>query len=437
MMSKVKYIIVIIALALGFVGVFNPTKAFANAFFIQEMSGSGMAQGGAVVAGAGSPASMFQNAANITFLDGLHLELTGTMYIPDAKYKNPQGEVTKASDTPIITPHFFSSYKINDWVAVGLGVFVDFGLAVEWPDDWEGDHIVQYAGMTSFTINPNVSFGPFKGFAVAVGFDAKWGSIDIKRKMTLGLKPLSEESVTNQLHLGGSAWGFGANIGLMYQPVDWVRIGAAYRSAIKVSLDNGKADFDVIEPFGERFPDQNFKSSITLPHLISMGARFWPHETFSIELDLWVTMWSSYDKLTFDFEKGLEAGPDKRIYQQTEIKDFKDFIQVRLGAEWWVHEMVALRTGIMLDGGVIPDETLDPMLPDNHRINWSVGAGVNYKGFTFDAAYMLVYMLQRDVSNVASNPLPGTYNWIVHDVTLSIGYQYDFFAKDEKKDEIQ
>jgi len=73
------------------------------------------------------------------------------------------------------------------------------------------------------------------------------------------------------------------------------------------------------------------------------------------------------------------------------------------------------------------------MLPDNHRINSCIGIGIDYKGFTFDAAYMLVYMLERDVSNVEGNPLPGKYNWIVHDVTLSIGYHYDFFAKDKQE----
>lgn len=410
-----------------------PSTVWANAFFIQEMSGDGMAQGAAVVAGGNKPSSLFQNAANLSFLDGLWLEAASTIYIPWGYFENPQGEKTHLGSSPIVTPHFFGSYKINDWLAVGLGGFVDFGLSITWPDDWEGSHLVKSAGMNSFTINPNVSFGPFKGFAIAAGFDAKYGSVSVKRKLTLGMSPIGEENAANTLSLGGSAWGFGANIGVMYQPAKWVRMGAAYRSQIKMAMKGGKADFDVISPFAASFPDQNFDANITLPNLISMGARFWIMDNLSVELDLWVTMWSSYNELRFDFDKGLRDAPNHVTKTQVEKQDFYDFIQVRLGAEWRFHEHFALRGGFMLDGGVIPDKTLGPMLPDNNRLNTCVGIGTNWGGFNVDLAYMLVYMLPRDVRGVKDNPLPGKYTFMVHDLTLSVAYNFDFGPGDGGK----
>ena len=403
-----------------------PQTVLANAFFIQEMSGDGMAQGSAVVAAGNKPSSMFQNAANLSYLDGLWIEASTTMYIPYGYFENVEGDKMYLGNTPIVTPHFFASYKINDWVAVGLGGFVDFGLAVEWPDDWEGKHIATKAGMQSFTINPNVSFGPFHGFSIALGFDAKWGSVEIKRAMTLGLAPLGEENVDNTLHLAGSTWGFGANVGLMYQPADWVRIGFGYRSGIKMALKDGDADFDVTSNFASRFPDQKFDATINLPHLISAGVRFWPIKELSVELDFWWTMWSSYDTLAFTFDQGLEEGPNQRLYSMSETKDFRDFLQARIGMEWWFHKYFALRAGFMLDGGVVPDETLDPTLPDNHRLNSCIGIGMDWNGLFVDIAYMWVHMIPRDVREVEGNPLPGKYVFDIHDLTFSIGYHYDF-----------
>jgi len=39
---------------------------------------------------------------------------------------------------------------------------------------------------------------------------------------------------------------------------------------------------------------------------------------------------------------------------------------------------------------------------------------------------MLVYMIPRDVRDVKDNPLPGKYTFMVHDLTLSVGYNFDF-----------
>jgi long-chain fatty acid transport protein len=423
----------VLAAMLAALGFCWPSAAHANAFFIQEMSADGMAQGGAVVAAGAKPSNMFQNAANLSYLDGFWVEFTGTVYIPVGNFENPQGEVTDIAVKPLLVPHFFTSYKINDWCAVGLGAFVDFGLSITWPDDWEGSHLVTTAGMNSVTINPNVSFGPFKGFSIAVGFDAKYGSVDIKRKLTLGTPPLGESGVDNTIHLGGDAWGFGGNIGIMYQPAKWVRMGAQYRSGIMMNMKGGKADFDTISPFASRFPDQRFDAKIMLPHLVSGGVRFWPIETFSIELDAWYTGWHSYDNLVFKFDQGLRLGPaaDAVVMEQTERKNFHDAAQIRIGMEWNVHEHVDLRLGFNYDGGVIPDDTLDPMLPDNHRLNPSIGIGTEWYGFYVDLAYMLVYTLPRDVRNVATNPFPGKYAWMVHDVSLTLGYHHDFLGGGE------
>ena len=414
-------IIVLVAMAV------MPSLAYANAFFIQENSGDVMAQGGAVAAGGSTPASMFQNAANLSFIEDLHFQVNATVYIPKGSFKSKEtGETTEVQTGPQTVPAFFASWKINDWLAVGIAEFTAFGLSIDWPKNWEGKEIVTEAGINTFTINPNISFGPFHGFAVAAGFDALWGEISIKRDLQLGMDPLGEKGASSNVHLFGRAWGFGGNIGVMYQPAEWVRMGMHYRSAMKISLEEGKADFNPNSAFASWFPDQKFKADITLPHLFVAGARFWPTENIGIELDVWGTFWSTYDKLKFKFDKGLGDNNNEKV--QEEDKNYMDTYQLRIGAEWKFLDHYALRGGWMIDANPIPDDTLDPMLPDNNRINTCIGFGTEWYGFYADLAYMFVYLIPRDVSNVDNNPIPGKYTAYTHVLTFSVGYHFDPFA---------
>ena len=405
-----------------------PRAALANGMFIQEMSASGMAQGGAVVAGGDRPSSLFQNAANLAFIPGFNLEFTGTTYFPTGTITDPQGVKTHPKSDGIFTPHLFFSAKITDWLTFGFGEFVDFGLATTWPKGWAADYVVLQSGLNSFTFNPNLAFGPWKGFAFAVGFDAKWGSVTIERALTTG-------DVKGRMKMGGSAWGFGANAGLMYQPAWWVRMGAGYRTGINMKLDNGKVDFEVPEAFGPRFPDQKFKASISLPHLISMGVRFWAikntDQELSFEADGWATLWKSYDKLQFKFNKGL-GGYYKDQYNIKEQINYQNYMQTgqaRVGAEYkFLQKHLAARLGFLWDGNPAPATTVSPMMPDYHRIMPTMGIGGEYKGFYVDLAYMPVINLPRTVDN-KDNPYPMKVKFITHDFSFSLGYAFDYFAK--------
>ena len=329
-------------------------------------------------------------------------------------------------------PSFFASYKVNDWLAVGLSEFTNFGLKIRWPKDWEGRTIAIESGMETFTINPNISFGPFKGFAVGVGFNAMHGSFRILRALALGQNPPGEAGVPNTVDIQGAAWGYGVNVGLMYQPLDWMRIGLGYRSGIKIQADEGTMDFDVSSPFASRFPDQHFKASIQLPHLVFGGVRFWPMKNLSLELDAQWVQWSSYDKLRFELEKGLVVGPNKKQMVLEEVKDYQDAVQLRVGMDWAIlDEHLSLRLGFLWDQNPVPDKSVDPTLPDTQRVMPCISLGTEWSGFFVDVAYMPVIGLDRKVTLKDGAPMEGKYTSLTHDFTFTVGYHWDTVKKSE------
>lgn len=399
--------------------------ARANGFYIQEMSAAGMAQAGALVAAGGRPSSQFQNAANLSFSKGGYVEFSGTTYAIQGSYENPAGGVTKATTPTLFVPYFFGSYRVNDWITVGLSEFTAFGLKMRWPSSWEGRTLAIESSLETFTINPNISFGPSKGVAIAVGFNAMHGSFRIFRGLNLG-QGAPGDTAANTVDLRGGAWGFGANFGLMYQPADWVRLGVAYRSGITISADNGTVDFDVGKAFASRFPDQRFKGSLSLPHLVFAGARFWPRKDLSLELDVQWVQWSAYDTLRFELSKGLELGPDARQTILEEKKNWNDAVQLRLGMEWvGLQDHLAVRLGFLWDQNPVPESSLDPTLPDTQRLMPCIGVGTQWSGVYVDVAYMPVFGLKRKVRADSGAPMAGTYTSMTHDFTFTLGYHWD------------
>ncbi|HHW96051.1 MAG: OmpP1/FadL family transporter [Myxococcota bacterium] len=414
-----------VAFVAAFVGLMAFSQAaLASGFFIQEFSAAGLGQGMALVASGSRPASQYQNVANLSFMEGLWLEATATTYFFDGGFENTSGDFTSITNAPQVVPTFFASYRINDWLAVGFAEFTAFGLSMSWPKDWEGRHLSYSSGLQTFTLNPNISFGPFKGFAVGVGFNAMYGAIDIKRGLTLGMNPPGD-TASNSVHLHASAWGFGANVGVMYQPSEQARIGLAYRSGIKISTKTGKMDYDVNEVFSARFPDQTFEADINLPHIIMAGMRYWPIKDLSLELDLQWVQWSSYDELNFKMSKGLGLGPDARQMTLTERKDYHDSIQLRFGIEYkFLRDIMALRLGFVWDQNPVPDKSVDPMLPDSDRLMGAIGLGAIYKGFVIDIGYMPVFGLKRKVTLESGAPMAGTYSLMAHDLSVTLGYHW-------------
>ncbi len=400
--------------------------ARANGFYIQEMSASGLGQGMALVAGNGRPTSQYHNAAALSYMKGGFVEFSGTSYTFVGGYENAAGGKTSPTTGTIFVPHFFASYRVNNWFAVGLSEFTNFGLKVKWPSNWEGRTLAIESGMETFTINPNVSFGPFKGFAVGVGFNAMHGSFRILRGLALGQNPPGDGSAPNTVDLQGAAWGYGANVGLMYQPADWVRLGVSYRSGIKIAATNGTVDFNVASPFASRFPDQHFKASIQLPHIVMGGVRFWPKKNLSLELDAQWVQWSSYDRLRFELSKGLVLGPGLKQMVLEERKDYKNAIQLRVGMDWEIIERyLSLRLGFLWDQNPVPDKSVDPSLPDTQRVMPCISVGTQLAGLYIDVAYMPVFGLDRKVTLAEGAPMAGKYVSVIHDFSFTVGYHWN------------
>jgi hypothetical protein len=95
-----------------------------------------------------------------TELEGARVMGGVTVYDVSGTFNSDDGTSADLENSPIPLPHLYASWKAGQKLAVGLGVFSDFGLATDWQDDWSGRFILgsTYAESMAVNLNPVVAY---------------------------------------------------------------------------------------------------------------------------------------------------------------------------------------------------------------------------------------------------------------------------------------
>lgn len=378
-----------------------PVLVFANGFQINEQGAKALGMGGAFVAQADDPSAVYFNPAGITQLEGAQISIGFSPITPSATFESDQtGKSTDAKKNTFYIPNFYATLKATDKISVGFGAFSNYGLATEWPKDWEGRYITggTKAEIVTLTLNPNVAFKFTDKLSLAFGVDIQKMEIELENKihpaqvnyLTSGLSTAEGSS-----KLKADDWSYGWNIALHYKITENWKLGVSYRSQVKHEIEDGTAtlNLNIIEK------QLTGSSNVDLPDILYLGTSYKLNK-FTFEFDAQRTGWSSYDKLAVDFE-------DPTAQDISKPKDWKDVWAYRFGVQYKVNDMLDLRAGLIRDFSPIPDKTLDPLVPSGDRWLYAVGFGLNFSKITLDFAYNYLDDENRKFNNEAGKTYLG------------------------------
>jgi long-chain fatty acid transport protein len=399
--------VAVIALGLGALA---PGRAAATGFLIYDLSAEALGKGSAVTASTREPAAVWFNPAALTE-QGHGVSLGGTLVLAKSRFE-PEGggDESETELGKFVLPTAFGTVKVHDRVALAFGVFPAFAIGIEWPDDWIGREHAIKATVQTVTMNPTVAVRLLPELSLGVGFQAVRGAVEFINGLPA--------AVGGRAQLGGGTWGFGANAGLLYQPLPG-KLGLAftYRSRVKLDFE-GRVDFDPAEPdFNAALVDQGGNASLTLPDIFTLGIVGQVTPALALTFDINYTLWSTYDELRIDFE--LPQTPDRLM-----LRDNHNAFTLRLGADWTVVEGLSLRAGLILDQSPAPKETLAPSLPDSNRLDFGLGVGYRKDWFRADLGYLLVWFLPSDSEGGTEGPI-GTYRSLAHLMGLTLTASFD------------
>jgi long-chain fatty acid transport protein len=378
---------------------------FAGGFQVNLQGQKQAAMGHAATGLLTDASSIFFNPGAVCFLDSVYqLQMGSSFIIPNVQYLElAPGNYTARTELNIGTP--FSVYAAaktnlgNKWY-YGIGIYTPFGSRVQWADDWKGQFLIREINLKTIFIQPTFSYQVNEKIGFGIGPLAAVGGFSLRK----GIPVQDTAGNYGEGILAGKANGFGFNAGIYFRPTENFSLGIDYRSAVKVKVKNGDANFTVPESLKEFFPQTSFTTAIKLPQVISAGAGYKCGAKWTFSLDLNFVGWQSYDTLRIDF-KDTTA----KLQNIRSARNYQNTFMYRAGAQYIVNENVTIRFGAYFDPSPVDAGYLTPETPDANRIGITTGASFYIsEKVKLDCSFLYIEGMKRSDVNLETQ-FGGTY----------------------------
>lgn len=354
------------------------TQTYAAGFQLSEQSAIQM---GRAMAGAGivgdDLSAVHYNPAGMTLLSGTRMQATGTWVAVNLDYEGNYGQSENGRLKGQTIPAGFITHQINDSLWAGLGLTVPYGMGTEYGEGWEGRERGTESMILTFDINPNLAWKVNDKLSVGGGISLQYA----KAELGMGMGPM-------QANVKGDSWAWGWNVGLMFQPVDTVRVGLAYRSHIAHNAD-GHTTLD-INGMGSLTSDM--KVRIKTPDTVTLSATWEATDALRLSGTARWSKWSNFKSLSLD-----NSGFDNQMVDQiasahsTITNNWDDTWFFSVGADYKLNGQWTIRGGVAYDQGPVENQYRMAVIPDTDRVWFSGGASYKYTDnltFDFGATYI-------------------------------------------------
>jgi len=408
-------------------------KASANGFGLPDQDAFATARGEAFVATADNPSAIYYNPAGITQLEGN--ELRGGLYgiYLDSSFSPPSsapnhGHTYDNQDNYAVVPQIFYTYtptNIPIPVSFGLGVYAPYGGKSSWPQDTGFRSVAIGGSLTYVTINPVVAVKLPFNFSIGGGVMVNYANMDMERGLS---HSQLNSNLTNFFCFTGDGWSVGYNLGVLWQPIDQISIGASFRSSATVTLD-GQTEFEQ-EPLPGLYPatNRNAHTDFKFPFTVVCGLSYRPTPKWNIEFDADYTDWSSFGSNNIH-----QANPPYPLQSNMPlILNWQPSWMYEFGVTRYFDSGWHASAGFVYNENSVPNAYYTPIVADMDRYFFSTGAGYKGKHFNFDIAYQFGYGPTHTVTGSQPSSTPpqttkladGNYDFISHAVLVSVGWRF-------------
>ena len=437
-------------------------QAFAGATANDNQSTMGIATAGAGQAAEASDAAViFFNPAALTRfkrIEVLNVASIATFQNDYTSSQNNDGPPTDAGtqgsagqffsrkdgyDSALFIPGLFVAVPVTPKLVVGFSASGSHGLLTRYEENFPGRGSGRESDLKitrvnlgfGYKLSPTLSIGAngsveryFQSIKLRVNFrDAvnKLGPDGVDTAALLdGLAVLDPRAevpgeTDGKLRVFGKA--FNLQAGLLWEPTDKTRIGVSYRPKSKFDGNQGELTInengqtaafreflatspllgiggpllgvDAATAAGDLAPQQQARQNITLADEFRLSL----FHHYSPKLDLMATY--TYQDYTSTFLR-YERVSNGRVIQDVP-QNFQVTESYRIGMNYKLYKRLTLHAGYAQENGAVGDDLRIPILPDNDRRFYGIGASFSpSRDTTISVAYQL---LDVDAGQVGNN----------------------------------
>jgi long-chain fatty acid transport protein len=353
--------------------------------------------------------TVFTNPAGMTRLSGTQIVGAGQLLWSNGQFSidsgtssalgSNDGGLNVGSNGWFLGGGGFLSYSVSPDLKLGLALTGNFGLPLEYDYNWVGRYYVQETTLLGMSLLPSIAYKVNDKLSLGASLNPMYG----KYTNQVAINNVDPSFGDGRLRLDDNTWGWGGNLGLLYEIDDRTRLGLTWNS--QVSLDfNAPLRFSNIAPglsalLNDRgLLNANLKVGIKVPQQV-MGS------VFSQVNDRWAVLgsvgWQQWSKFG-QVELGIDNTTNPRSL--TTNLNFKDTWHLAAGAQYRLSEPWRLDFGIAYDSQFQSGD-VSPVLPANSAWRFGVG-GENHVSPTFDWGVVLEYLYGGTLDTNLHSTLP-------------------------------
>ncbi|WP_299255945.1 outer membrane protein transport protein [uncultured Aquimarina sp.] len=340
---------------------------YAGGYRVSVQGQRAMAMGHTGVAVVNSAELVFFNPAGLVYLENkLNVSAGVSGIFTDVIYQNSDLGISSETDSSVGTPlNLYGSYKVNDWLALGLGVYTPYGSEVTWPTDWAGSHLVNNIELAAIYIQPVVSIKLSDQFSIGGGPIYVTGSVNFNRNANRTLSDIDGNRSNITIDDSGvSNWGW--SISAMFNPTENFRLGFNYRSEIILEAEGGEATFSNFpnSPATPANGTTTFDAELPLPAELSVGLSYQFHKKWLFAFDYNRQFWDVYESLDIQFGTGATS---------LNTRNYKNSSVYRFGLQYDATSKISLRAGYYIDESPVQSGFFAPETPRNDSQGYTGG----------------------------------------------------------------
>ena len=399
-----------LAVGLALAGPAGLTHAAGFALIEQNASGLGNAYAGAAAV-AEDASTIYFNPAGMSRLPDRQLVLVGHLIKPTMEFSGTVspaiggGQGGDAGSWNFI-PNVYYAFRATPQVHLGIAVNSPFGLKTEYDSTWIGRTQAIQSDLKTINVNPSIAYQPSDTLSFGAGLSLQY----LDATLTNQVYPLVGAS---RIEIKGNDYGWGFNLGALWQVTPDTRIGLAYRSQVDYTLkgDATVSNFPLL-------PGGPVAADITLPDTASLSLFHKLSPKWDLLADATWTGWSAFDQLRIMRSSGAQLS--------NTVENWRDIMRYSLGATWHMNEKLSLRGGVAYDEAPVSDAYRTPRIPDGARTWLAVGGQYRLSGqSSFDFGYAHLFVADVALhSNSGGTTLTGQYDSQVD--ILSAQYTHSF-----------
>lgn len=383
-----------------------PTLLMANGLNLNNAGTKAIGMGGAFTGIADDYSAVYYNPAGLTQLEGTSFSFFFTDVIPNNTYKaDIYGVDASSKSHHYISGALAAFFDVGEKFKVGLFANVPAGLGVEWdgadlrnltggnPDfEW-------YSQIAVIHFGPAIAYQVSDKFSIGATVNIAYGMMDLRRPVDMTQDHVPETQYKEE----STGLGYGVNIGALYHFNEKLSLGATFKSEVNVAYD-GTAKNPTLPLIAGQLGlvgvsgESDFERDITWPMMVHAGLGYKATDKLTLAADVHWFQWSanqdvigtSYDDAVW--KNILEPAGAHQLHLKWE-----DQIQIRLGGEYQLNDMIALRAGYYHDPAPAPDETANILLPSITYNAITLGVGVRKGLLGFEVGLEILTGDERDI----------------------------------------